>query len=80
MTLLQRIAAVAGGDDERLRNWQAAYRFARLLSEGQEHSFGGTTRRILPQGGLAAAAHFEDPALQEYLAPLLLPPLAVPRS
>ena len=72
-TLLQRIAALAGGDEEVHSNWRAAYSFARQLSDSQEHSFGdGTSRRILPEGGLAAAATFGDEALRELLDFLVL--------
>ena len=45
-TLLQRIAALADGDEEVQSNWRAAYRFARQLSDSQEHSFGdGTSQK-----------------------------------
>ena len=62
-TLLQRIAALADGDEEVQSNWRAAYRFARQLSD---------SRRILPEGGLAAAATFGDEALRELLDFLVL--------
>ena len=66
-TLLQRIDTLAGGDAERRQSWRAARRFALATHENQVFHVEGQERRILPPGGLAAAAAYSDAELVTFL-------------
>ena len=71
-TFRQRLLSLASGDGEKRAAWLAAYKFARQVNETQVAHVEGQERRILPQGGLEAAATWSDDDLTEFLDFLVL--------
>ena len=71
-TVRQRVLRLAGDDAERKEGWLVALRFAKQLHDSQVVHVEGVERRILPHGGLQAAAHWPDAELATFLDFLVL--------